>query len=803
MDKILTKKYRLILLSIILVILPIFEISYKFPENPQTAFESNFERPEISGISENIVIDDKMTTNTLNEGNWSWALSQIWCTGSGTPEAPYLIEYETFMSRGGESLIITNSRKSFIIRNCVINSSDSAGLLLINVTNGKVLDNNIFNNQVGIVLFDVNDTIIANNEVYLTTTDGIYLQYSHYNNISGNIVYNNSECGIDLKDSAFNILTGNTVYNNSWSGVVDISGIYVQTSDFNVLTGNVVHNNSKYGIHLKTSDFNNLSGNTIYDNIEEGIYLQNSDFNNLTENKVYDNKLNGIHLKDSCNNNNITGNTAYDNTQNGMYIENNCNNNDVWRNTVHNNSLHGIFLSKSDYNFIAENNVRDNLYNGIRLFGDENPSDYNNFTDNIIYKNDVGFYFEESCNQNNLAKNILYSNNLGIYFDDYRCDTNSINENFFLTNGKHALDDGTDNNWNSTTRGNYWDNHTGPDTAPQDGIVDIQYNVSGTAASIDYLPIAEDGDPTVTINLPESGDTFDNAAPSLNVRITDDYLDDMWYSFDGGLTNYTFKANGTMEQAAWDATSEGNITLTFYAKDIPGNIGTSEVIIVKDFKDPVVQIISPIQGNLFGTSAPSFTVQVTDDYLDSMWYTLDGGIKNYTFTVNASIDQSAWSISSDGEVTLKFYANDTLGHIGSATVSISKDAIAPIIIINYPKVGETFGSQAPFFNITITDEHLDTIWYSFDDGITTYAIINNTILNQTAWASLSQGDITITFYAKDLAGNEASESVTVVKSTSNGLEPSVIITIVIVSIVGGGAAIAGVYVFIKKRVPLE
>jgi len=94
---------------------------------------------------------------------------------------------------------------------------------------------------------------------------------------------------------------------------------------------------------------------------------------------------------------------------------------------------------------------------------------------------------------------------------------------------------------------------------------------------------------------------------------------------------------------------------------------------------------------------------------------------------------------------------------------------------------------------------LDAIWYSFDGGVTTYAITDNAILNQTAWTALSQGDVTITFYARDLAGNEASESVTVIKSVPSGLDPGVIITIVVISIVGGVAVIAGVYVFMKKR----
>jgi uncharacterized protein Usg len=337
-----------------------------------------------------------------------------------------------------------------------------------------------------------------------------------------------------------------------------------------------------------------------------------------------------------------------------------------------------------------------------------------------------------------------------------------------------------------------------------DGIVDAPYNISRSPLIQDYLPIAEDGAPSITINSPTSSDVFGATAPSFDVTITDDYLDEMWYTLDGGSHNYTFSENELINQAAWDAMPEGSITLTFYASDIPRNIASEVVIITKDFEVPVVQITSPTQGNVFGVSAPSFDVTITDDYLDSMWYTLDGGLHNYTFTVNGSIEQPAWNAVSDGAVILKFYANDTLGHVGSAEVSVVKDTTAPIIVINSPTDGEEFGTQAPLFNITVTDDHLDSIWYSFDGGVTTFAITDNTVFNQTVWTALLEGDVTITFYANDTLGHEASEAVTVVKSIpSGGVDPTIIIVIVVVSIAGGVAVAAVIYIYLKKRASPE
>ncbi len=107
-------------------------------------------------------------------------------------------------------------------------------------------------------------------------------------------------------------------------------------------------------------------------------------------------------------------------------------------------------------------------------------------------------------------------------------------------------------------------------------------------------------------------------------------------------------------------------------------------------------------------------------------------------------------------------------------------------------------NYVPFISNYLNKSDLDPDPY--DEGLTTYTITDNGTLNQAACAAISQGDVNITFYAKDLAGNEASEMITVKKVIpSGGLEPGVVIIIVIVSIIGGVAVVAGVYIFMKKR----
>ncbi len=520
-----------------------------------------------------IVIDD--LPSSLN--NWTWAVNQAWCSGSGTELDPYIIEGLNIDANFTDSCIkILNSEAHFIIRGCELNnsivSSSEAGVYLNNVTNGNIIDNQFDNNR----------------------NAGIYLFLSDYNLISGNLLTNNRH-GIYLEGS-YNEVIDNEIYGDGLG-----SGIIIQFSSGyhdNLIDGNTVEN-CWQGIFLFASDNNTISDNTVLKNLNYGIVLTSAADNNfISGNIVFNNTLSGI-IIDNSNDNTIEGTLAKENQQNGIYLTN----------------------------------------------GDDTTIHDNILIDNVMYGINIA---------TGSANNLLYGN-------------------VFLGNARHAYDDGAGNDWNNTVIGNYWDNHTGPDTSPNDGIVDVPYTyIGGGAGSIDYLPIAEDGPPSVVVNTPHPADVFGTNAPSFSVIITDNLLNETWYTIDGGLHNYTFTGStGTIDQSAWDNAPDGIIILTFYASDYPGNIGSASVNIEKDSQTPIIAIISPNIDDRFA-GAPSFIVEISDDNLDSMWYSLDGGLTTFTFITNGTIDQTAWAALSLGSVTITFYANDTAGNLASESVNIEK-----------------------------------------------------------------------------------------------------------------------------------
>jgi parallel beta-helix repeat protein len=259
------------------------------------------------------------------------ALLEGW-PGDGSSESPYIIEglEIAFGGATGNCISISNTRVSFTIRNCNLTGAkgssskiDGAGILLENVTHGKLANNNCSSNSMnGIrVVAGNSNTIVANFLNY--NGQGITLE-GHNNIITGNIANNNTDDGIGIDDGTNNIISGNTACNNSDYGL----GLHGGSS--NTITENTVNNNNEEGIFLTQSAYNTISNNTIQNN-RIGIYLGESDFNIVSDNICNDNGID-ILLEDS-----------YFNT-----VENN---------TYNNNNDFDIFLEESDSNTVLPSSV--------------------------------------------------------------------------------------------------------------------------------------------------------------------------------------------------------------------------------------------------------------------------------------------------------------------------------------------------------------------------------------------------------------------------------------------------------------
>ncbi|MFX1574826.1 MAG: nitrous oxide reductase family maturation protein NosD [Promethearchaeota archaeon] len=622
------RKLKALGFLIILVGVSTFVLYYGFSQNKlklvekTNISEENFSKLKISTVVSPISIDDSNPSI-----DWDWAVTQSWCTGSGTASDPYLLENLEIDGLGGDCISIQNSNAYFIIRTCTLYNAGTA-VYLYNVANGTVIENDCSDNSGGVyVEYSSHNEVIGNDLYGNSMGTGINLLYSSNNIVEENIVDNNYQ-GIRLEGADDNTILGNVANNNSNFGI-----LLIYSSDNNIIKGNIQKLQKYYtGMYLVESDSNIISENSVSDNPYSGIVLDGSYDNLLSGNSIFNNQFDGIFIGSDTSSgysdsNNITLNTIYNNTDNGITLDDDCWYNIIWDNDIYDNGMNGLNFANSWYDDCYGNVIRDNI--------------------------DMGIYVSTSSG----------------YISFY--------ENFFHRNGKHAVDDGFNDDWNNTVIGNYWDNYTGTD-GNNDGIGDVPHDF-GTG--IDYLPIVDNANPIVTINSPNPNDAFDNA-PSFSLTINEDYLFYMWYTLDGGVKIYFTEFTGTIDQVAWDALADGNITLTFYANDKAENSATpAEVIISKDTQAPIIVITKPTPDKKISSNF-GFELDITEPHLDAIWYSLDGGVTNFTAeTPTEKITKAAWATAAKGEVTVTFYASDTLGHIGSESVTIRK--VSPTIGLDY------------------------------------------------------------------------------------------------------------------------
>jgi len=324
-----------------------------------------------------IIID--ASASGVGANNWTWAVSQEWCNGSGNLDDPYILENITINGQNSSICIeIRNSNTYFIIRNCTSFNSNlgsiqnNAGIKLVNTQNGWLYNNNCSNNVANGILLDecsnnnITENILTNNEL-----TGLTIKNSFNNNINENEVNLNNNIGIWLTNAYNNNISRNIIsYNNRGLDLADCTN--------NKISNNKIFNNTGVGISLTRSINTNISKNTLYNNNRTGISLSSSCNNVIFWNTVHNNGFHfyggtGIRLSWNSSYNEILWNTVYDNTEDGISLLSACSNNTVMGNLIRNNDGIGVLIySDSSGNIIYQNEVLENGFRNAINYGNYN-----------------------------------------------------------------------------------------------------------------------------------------------------------------------------------------------------------------------------------------------------------------------------------------------------------------------------------------------------------------------------------------------------------------------------------------------
>lgn len=619
---------------------------------------------------------------------------------------------------GNGVYLFSTSNNTILNNNITSNSANGIFFDRVNIRN-RIEHNNILYNYHGIN-FDREYGDCEYNEILFNTISEnrkhgitfVNFRQFYYGNITGNFITYNLGNGIYIKGGVHNTyFINNTISHNQEIGIY-LDYWSLRGCDNNIIERNTINHHSNYGIRSWQSDNNDIIQNNFTGN-DIGVRLDESDntfvakntiingscaflnaqnyWCNFTENKMincgfYFYPQHGYDVTTSIDSNNtVNGKSVYfyvgqsnlrsDNFSNagqiilydcsssmianlnltkgtvGIFLYN-CFNITISNTNLSYNRVWGLIIRNSNNNTIMKNiikNIKGNAPNidpttgGMRLY----TGDYNKIFENEISRNSKYGVYVESTSQNNL----LYLNN--------------FTENLQNVENYNAI-----NQWDNGSVGNYWSDYARKDIN-DDGIGDSSYNIYKYGE--DNFPIYWDA-PLIQINSPNTNESFETN-PSFSISVVEGIADTIWYSLDNRTTNVsTSGLTGIISDTEWYKMEDGLIQIVFFINDSKGYIDKTEVDVIKLTDTPQIDILSPTLNQEFSAQAPEFTLNITDSSLIvSVWYTIDGGISNYTCsTPTATIDTIVWEATQEGQITITFYAEDEVGNIGTKSVIVLK-----------------------------------------------------------------------------------------------------------------------------------
>ncbi|MHA2247650.1 MAG: right-handed parallel beta-helix repeat-containing protein [Candidatus Hodarchaeales archaeon] len=177
-----------------------------------------------------------------SNGDFHWFMTLRNWNGSGTEVDPYVIAGLNITSKF-DCITIEATDVFFQINNCIVKGGGAVfpggtGIVLINVKNGMIKNNFIYNHEGAIYLERASNNVITNNSL-VRNYKGVGGVYCTDNLFVENIIHNSEEIGINLGDSNTNIIANNTISYNLGHGV-----LFEGDSNENVITrNNFIENN--------------------------------------------------------------------------------------------------------------------------------------------------------------------------------------------------------------------------------------------------------------------------------------------------------------------------------------------------------------------------------------------------------------------------------------------------------------------------------------------------------------------------------------------------------------------------------
>ncbi|MFX0007010.1 MAG: nitrous oxide reductase family maturation protein NosD [Candidatus Hermodarchaeota archaeon] len=456
-----------------------------------------------------------------------------------------------------------------------------------------------------------------------------------------------------------------------------------------------------------------------------GIFIENSVNVYFTiRNVTIFETTNGIRLENT-NKGTLVNNLLSNNIESGIYAEN-CVNNTISTNQLINNGKYGLYLySNCLNNKIIGNTVKNNG----AIFGD------------------AGIYLANLCNDNEIRGNNVYDNNVyGINLEN-SCEGNLIYNNTLKNIVSNQQDYGI--RLNSACHQN-----------------NISRNLMENLDNYGIYLISSDG------NSISNNKIFDISTGMYILIAQQSEL--MSNTISGGSIAISMSACNDGDIIGNFINNTASYGIRIYTNSDDNEFSDN---IIKDNIGIGIELYTPLNdNNLF----------YKNSFISNGVHVFDNGTANFW---NNTMIGNYWDNYTGSDLDNNHIGDTPFNILGGAN-SIDNlpivDHDSPSIIINTP-TSSIYGSNAPEFNIIVNETYIYSMWYTINNSVKRYYFTENGTINQGAWDALNDGNVIITFYVRDITWKIGSNSIDLIKSSSQGPDggpfPFQIIIIIIISII--------------------
>ena len=209
--------------------------------------------------------------------SWSYVASRAWCSGTGTPNDPYVIEDLVIdASTHNFGIQVDDSENYyFSIENCTVSNAENSGAFLNNSKNGTINNCDISFNPggsigYGLKLLDCNVTSITNNRM-IGNSYAVSISNSDYTIFSSNLINTSFSAGISISNSNNLTISNNRITDTKNTGLI------LNEVESTNITNNLFGNNgaTAYSLYFNQQNYYNFIYNNTFGYSAVGIAHEN------------------------------------------------------------------------------------------------------------------------------------------------------------------------------------------------------------------------------------------------------------------------------------------------------------------------------------------------------------------------------------------------------------------------------------------------------------------------------------------------------------------------------------------------